>query len=254
LTEVPEHLLARSRERRAAAGAGGAEAAASTPATTGSSAPEAAAAATPAKPEPASVPVPSEPEPVAPWVEAAGRRRKIPYWAVPVLAMLPLWAVIYALTLDEPTPTEPGPLELGAEIYQINCSGCHGAGGGGAGAVPALIGENDSSEVFPRPAEQVRWIALGTAGYSAEGLETYGEGAPRQVGGNGVMPAWLDSLTYEELMSVVFYVRSGLNDEAFEAEVWEQDFEELLAEHLPAERVPGFVEVLEEWVAEPPES
>ena len=106
MTEIPEHLLARSRARRAAMGGGGGDTpapteSAATPATT-SSAPAPAAAA----PAPAAPAVPEAPAPVPPWVEAANERKKIPYWAVPVLALLPVWAVVYMLTLDKPTDLE----------------------------------------------------------------------------------------------------------------------------------------------------
>jgi len=85
VTEVPEHLLKRSRDRKAALGGGGDSGgdapAASTPAVSESTevAPKAAApvaAATPA----------AAPEPVAPYVEAALKRKKIPFWAMPMLA------------------------------------------------------------------------------------------------------------------------------------------------------------------------
>ena len=49
-------------------------------------------------------------------MEAAQSRKKIPVWAVPVLALLPIWAVVYALTLDPPTEAT-GPLTIGAEVY-----------------------------------------------------------------------------------------------------------------------------------------
>jgi len=234
-------------------GGGGGEAAApaesSTPATTESAAPAETAAATAPAPVEST---PALPEPVAPWVEAAERRKKIPFWAVPVLAALPLWVVIYALTLDAPTPTEPGPLELGAEVFATNCSGCHGSSGGGAGAVPALTGDNATPKVFPSPADQIRWVSLGTAGYQAAGVETYGEGDPRPVGGNGTMPGWMDSLSAEELMAVVLHEREGLNDETFDAAAWQEDFEETLSELLPADKVAEYVAVLDEWAADPP--
>ncbi len=220
-----------------------------TPATTGS-APAEAAPATPA-PAPVEAP-PAEPEPTPPWVEAAQRRRKIPFWAVPVVAALPLWVVLYALTNDPPTPTEPGPLALGEEVYSTNCAGCHGASGGGAGANPALTGDDATPLVFPSPAEQVRWVSLGTNGYRSAGLDTYGEGSPRTVGGRGTMPPWMDSLSAEQLMAVVLYERAGLNDEAFDAEVWQEGFEEQLSELLPEDKVAEYVAVLEEWAADPP--
>ncbi len=249
LSEVPEHLMARSRARRAAMGGGGGDAAAApaesaAPATTGDAAPApvAAAAATPAVPA-----APKVPDPVPPWVEAAQTRRKIPVWAVPVLVMLPLWAVVYALTLDEPTPTELGPLELGAEVYAgQGCSGCHGAGGGGAGAVPALT---EVVQTFPQPADMVTWVALATAGYQAEGIEEYAPGKP--VGGAN-MPSHIDSLDAEQLMSVVLHERTVYGEEEFDAAVWEEGWEETLAERLPADKAAEYTAVLEEWAADPP--
>ena len=250
MTEIPEHLLARSKARRAAMGGGGddAPAASAAPATTSEPAAaveQAAPAAAPAVPA-----APSAPEPVAPWVEAAHTRKKIPFWAVPVLAFLPIWAVMYALTLDPATPTEPGPLALGGEVY-AKCAGCHGAGGGGNGAIPALVGEGNVTKVFVAPADQVTWIALGTAGYQAAGIKNYGPNRP--VGGSGAqMPAWLTSLTAEEIMSVVLHEREALNGEAFDAAMWEKDFEAKLTKLLPADKVAEFMTVLEDWKANPP--
>ena len=229
-------------------GGGGGDAApaaeASAPATTADAAPVAAAAAVPAA---AAAPAaPTVPDPVAPWVEAAQSRRKIPVWAVAVLVMLPLWAVVYALTLDPPTPTEPGPLELGAETYAgKGCSGCHGAGGAGAGAVPGLA---TTPEDFAEPADMVTWIALGSAGYQAAGIEEYAPGKPV----NGGMPGWMDSLTAEELMSVVLHERTEYGGEEFDIAVWEAGWEESLSALLPADKVDEYTAVLEEWKAEPP--
>ena len=72
-----------------------------------------------ATPEP--IPVP---EPVRPEVAAALGRKKIPFWAMPVLAALPLWAYVYQATL-EPAPTgELTPVEEGGVIYKSSaCSG-----------------------------------------------------------------------------------------------------------------------------------
>lgn len=234
-------------------GGGGGDAAAtpsesSAPATTSdtSAAPAAAAtSAAPAVPE-----APKVPDPVPPWVEAAETRRKIPFWAVPVLAMLPLWAVVYALTLDAPTPTEPGPFALGEETYAgKGCSGCHGAGGLGAGAVPALT---STAEDFAQPADMVTWVALGTSGYQALGIEEYAPG--KAVGAAGQMPAWIDSLTAEELMSVVLHERVEFGgEEGFDPAVWEEGWEETLAERLPDDKAAEYTAVLEEWTADPPE-
>jgi mono/diheme cytochrome c family protein len=229
-------------------GGGGGDAAAApaesaAPATTGAAAPAVAAAAVPAAAAPSATAIP---DPVAPWVEAAQNRRKIPMWAVPVLVLLPLWAVIYALTLDPATPTEPGPLELGAETYAgKGCSGCHGAGGAGAGAVPAL---NLVSEHFVEPADMVTWIALGSAGYQAAGIEEYAPGIPVAGG----MPAWADTLTAEELMSVVLHERTVYGGETFDAAVWDEGWEESLTALLPQDKVDEYTAVLDAWKADPP--
>ncbi|MDP1805459.1 MAG: hypothetical protein Q8K72_09865, partial [Acidimicrobiales bacterium] len=116
MTEIPEHLLKRSKERRSAIGGDDAPDDASAP--TGEAveaapaAAPAAAAAVPAVPEP-----PKAPEPLRPEVAAAMSRKKIPFWAMPVLAALPLWAYVYQATL-EPAPTgELTPLDAGAAVY-----------------------------------------------------------------------------------------------------------------------------------------
>lgn len=230
-------------------GGGGGDAAApaeaATPATTEAAPVAAAAAAAPVAAAPAT---PALPDPVAPWVEAAQTRRKIPFWAASVLMLLPLWAVVYALTLDPPTPTEPGPKELGAEVYAgKGCSGCHGAGGAGAGAVPGL---QTVAEDFARPADMVTWIALGTTGYQAAGIEEYAPG--KAVGGRGNMPGWMDSLTAEELMAVVLHERYEYGGEEFDLAVWEEGWEEALSALLPEDKVAEYTAVLEEWAAEPP--
>ena len=249
MTEVPEHLLARSRARRAAltgesvdTPAPAAEAAASVPAVeeSGSAPATATAAAAPAAVTPAAV------EPTPPWVEAAKRRRKIPFWAVPVLAALPVWAVFYALTLDPPTPKD-SPIALGDEVYaNKGCSGCHGAGGGGNGNIPALIGDTAVTKVWPTPAKQVAWIALGSEGWKKSGQTTMENG----MAVKGGMPAFAASLDPEEIMAVTLHERL-LNGEAFDAEMWSKDFAATMEEFLPDEAA-EYEKVLEEWTAQPP--
>lgn len=227
----------------------------STPAAT----PEAAAAATPAATEAAPVaaaapaaPVVKPPEPVAPWVEAANKRQKIPFWAIPVLVGLVLWAPVYMLTLDPPTAAEAGPLDAGAEVYGTKgCSGCHGGSGEGSGANPALKGDEGVKEVFVTPALQVAWVALGSAGFQAAGLTTYGDGEVIKPIGGG-MPPWGDSLSADELMDVVLFERTGLDEEEFDIDHWDEGFEETLSEFLPDDKVAEYVAVLDKWKANPP--
>jgi mono/diheme cytochrome c family protein len=205
VTEVPDYLLQRSRERRAALGLGGDEPATAGEAPTGESAatPEAAAGATPAVAAPAPItPAAPEPEPAPPPpnVQAALRRKRIPIWALPVLAFLPIWAVVYAATLEPPTEEEAGALDVGAEAYS-NCAPCHGATGGG-GSGPPLT---EVGETFPEAAAHLQWVALGSTGWQSEVGDTYGATEKPVQGG---MPAWADALTPEELTAVVIYERT----------------------------------------------
>lgn len=214
MTEIPEHLLKRSRERRAALGLGGdapaseakgeGEAAASVPATSTPT----PAAATPvpveeAKPEP--------PKPVPAYVQAAQRRRRVPYWAMPVLAGLPLWAYVFASTLSPP-PVENDPVDLGGEIYtNSGCSGCHGPSGGGSAAVPGFE-DGALLETWPDFRDQMMWVRIGAAGWPGD---TYG--AQQKAEQSGTMPPQ-PSLTDQELAQVVLYERQVLSGIDVEAE------------------------------------
>jgi mono/diheme cytochrome c family protein len=213
VTEIPEHLLKRSRERRAAIG--GEEAPASESAPTGDAveaapAPEPVAAAVAATPEPAAVPEPMRPE-----VAAAMRRKKIPFWAMPVLVALPLWAYVYQATL-EPAPTgELTPVEEGGLIYRsAACSGCHGAGGAGSSSVPALT---EVLATWPDYRDQMMWVRLGSTGWS-EFADTYGA-QDNPVAGGMPTHAGLDD---QELALVVLYERiefGGLEEDSEEYEL-----------------------------------
>ena len=201
MTEIPEHLLKRSKERRAAIGGEEAPAAESAPSTetaaveASPATPEPVAAAVAATPEPAPVP-----EPVRPEVAAAMRRKKIPFWALPVLVALPLWAYVYQATL-EPAPTgELTPVEEGGAVYKsAACSGCHGAGGAGSASVPALT---EVLATWPDYRDQMVWVRLGSNGWK-EFSDTYGA-QNKPVGGG--MPAH-PGLDDEELALVVLYER-----------------------------------------------
>ena len=126
MTEIPEHLLKRSRERRAALGLpteGGEPAAASRPRAAGEPARRgrSAPARRPRRPgRRPPRPCARRPraggaaaKPVPAYVQAAKRRRKIPIWAMPVLALLPLWAFMYALAMRPQTKELVGPARRG---------------------------------------------------------------------------------------------------------------------------------------------
>ena len=224
MTEIPEHLLKRSRERRAALGlptegteAGESSAAPTGEAGEGGAAPAASAAATPARPTPAPAVRPSAPEPVAPppkpvpaYVQAAQRRRKIPIWAMPVLALLPLWAFMYALAMRPQTKELKGPLASGAEVYG-QCSSCHGTAGEGGVGYPFV--NQDAILTFPALEEQVAFVQSGSQVHAGQ---VYGD--PNRPGGphvglarNGTaMPSFKDSLSTAEIVAVVCHERYTL--------------------------------------------
>jgi hypothetical protein len=200
VTEIPEHLLKRSKERRAAIGGGDAAPADDAPAG------EAVEAAPEAAPVAAAVAVPAPepvPEPVRPEVAAALSRRKIPFWAMPVLAGLLPWAYVYQATL-EPAPTgELTPLDAGGEVYSSSaCAGCHLGTGSGSASVPAL---DNVLEVWPDYRDHMMWVRLGNGGwYEASGERVYG--ATAKAANGGLMPAH-PSLSDQELAEVVLYER-----------------------------------------------
>src|SRR5581483_6180745 len=170
MTQVPEYLLQRSRERRAALGLpptgggealppaapaeGGGAAEASVPAPTQAAAPAAAA--------PAAAPAVAEPEPEAPYVEPPAARSGIPAWVVPVLALIPIWAFAYLGALNPPSSAAPvlTPIQQGAQTFAKNCSPCHGAQGEG-GVGPKLAG-GEAKLTFPNEADHIAWVNTGS--------------------------------------------------------------------------------------------
>jgi mono/diheme cytochrome c family protein len=206
LTEIPEHLLRRSRERRAALGLGGGAPAGESGESGGAGGAEAAAspseAATPATPAPTTPAAPVEepkPEPPKPdpvYIQAAKRRRRVPYWAMSVLAAMPLWAYVYVRTLEPPPAGEDDPIVLGEEQYS-QCASCHGAQGEG-GSGPAFA-DGAIQETWPDWRDHMMWVRLGSDEWPGE---TYGATNKTKQGG---MPAW--GLTDAELAQVVIHER-----------------------------------------------
>ena len=226
MTEIPEHLLRRSKERRSALGLGGDAGTTGDAAPVGDAPGQAAAApaapstqVTPAAPKPAPAPAPvalaaPPPPPPPPYVLAAQSRRKIPFWALPVLAVLPLWGFVYAGSLSTPQEDLSDPeLVLGEDVFG-QCSACHGANGEGGIGRPL-----DGGEVlltFPNIDDQIEWVSEGSALVGGAG-NPYGDpGRPggQEVsgsGGFGQMPAFGGSLSEEEIRAVVRYEREVLS-------------------------------------------
>jgi mono/diheme cytochrome c family protein len=221
VTEIPEHLLKRSRDRRAALGLGGGEPApsaeaaaeempAGAPATPAATTPAAAAPAGPAgrRGGPPAVEAPP-PKPDPPYVAAAKRRPKIPFWAMAALSLMPIWAFMYVRSLTEPPEVAEGPMAIGEEVYG-NCSSCHG--GAGEGGTGYQLSDGEVNLTFPHIEDQLRFVYFGTEGYNQAGIDNYGdpnrEGGAHTTGALGaVMPAWGGALTDGEILAVVCHER-----------------------------------------------
>jgi hypothetical protein len=231
VTEIPEHLLKRSRAAKgtpepsgdAAGSAVESAAPASAPASTGPAAIAAAAAAIPRDPEPAA-------EPDLPhYIVAANKRRKLPLWSFLLVAALPLWAISFAGTMQQPEVEDPL-FEEAALVYEQTggCSGCHGAAGGGG--VGYKFTDGDIVGTFPQPIDQMAHVARGSTAINGE---PYGD--PDRAGGarvsgarnQGAMPAMLGVLSMAELELVIFHERAVLGGEDTESEVYQEWIEHL---------------------------
>lgn len=214
MTEIPEHLLKRSKERKAALSgdAPADEAAAATASTAVTPAADAApVAASAALPD--VVPEPEPPARIPPYVEKATTRKKIPYWIAPVLLALPVWAMMYVGTLERVPQGLTGLLGEGEELYvESGCSGCHGIGGGG-GIGPALS-DGEVHISFTSIEDQIVWIAKGSNGVGTGNNYTSADSTrPRAV--RAQMPGFAPEngnasvrLTPEEILAVTLYERT----------------------------------------------
>jgi mono/diheme cytochrome c family protein len=213
VTEVPEHLLRRAKERRAALTGGAAPEAAPATSPAPSAAVEPADAAAPAPVAPAeaapAVPEVAPPSPMVA-VEAAARRTSVPLWVMPVLVFLPFWGFLYTGAFGaHAKPRVVDPLVLGQQTYAgAGCSSCHGAHGEG-GVGPALTG-GQAKLTFPNEADHISWVKTGSAPFKGK---LYGD--PNRTGGQhgpatGGMPAFGGTLSDRQIEAVVAYEREKL--------------------------------------------
>jgi mono/diheme cytochrome c family protein len=227
VTEIPEHLLRRSRERRAALGLpteGGAEGAASgeategTPATTPATttpAPAPAATTPAGRAAPPAEPPAPPPRPDPPYVAAAKARPRIPWWAMPVVGLLPIWVLLYAWALKPTEKKIPGAIGDGQSIYS-SCASCHGSTGGGG--VGRQLSNGEVLLTFPKLVDHASFVYTGSAPYDGE---IYGDpnrpGGPHRGGSfNGsFMPQqgekYGGALTDAEIVAVVCYERFAVS-------------------------------------------
>ncbi|MEW6155170.1 MAG: cytochrome c [Actinomycetota bacterium] len=221
MTQVPDHLLERSRARRAALGLGGDAPEAPPAAAAGDAgaaqapamaeAPLAAPAPAPARPgatpgpaTPSGPPAPAAPLPD--YVRDPGPKSGIPYWVMPILLILPLWAIVYMGSFGERVLPDATPTPAG--LYTTYCAACHGAAG--QGGVGPAVGGGESIATFPDEEDHVTWVVEGS---STKRGQPYGD--PSRAGGqrvatSGGMPGFAGILTDEEIRQVVAYERNDL--------------------------------------------
>jgi len=224
VTEIPEHLLRRSRERRAALGGGGdeeatAKAAEVTGETPTASAPVVATAAAPAtqtggggavagsRAAPAGIE-----EPEAEPVRLGATRTKIPLWIMPVLAALPLWGIIYIGAFGPRHKAAANdPVAIGGQIYAANCAACHGVNGEG-GVGPKMAG-GEVIKTWPKVEDHISWVKTGGTPFIGKSYGSQGHTVPA----NNVMPAFAQanggSLTDAQVVAVVCYERVSFGGE-----------------------------------------
>ena len=221
VTEIPEHLLARSKARRQAIGQDGGDTPATEVPAAGAAVERASAAPAPAGPagvpglSPAKAPgaaavVP--PPPLRPEVEAALARKKMPWWATTACLGLVVWAFLFAFTL-EPRDTESPAIAEGRELFS-SCANCHGADGGG-GVGPAFA-DGAVIETFAAWEDQVQWVTIGSQDWQAQtGSDAYGDNATPVGASGSIMPGFGaehgGGLTEEEILYVVRFEREVIS-------------------------------------------
>ena len=175
MTEIPEHLLARSRARREAIGqaeGGGARRRRPPPSAAVERASEAAAAP---RPVPAASPPPHRPrhrpapppppeKPKRPEVVAAESPQEDPVWAMPVLAALPVWAFLYASTLEAARRSRPRRSPSARRCTTPTAAPAATGRAAAAGTVFPGFTAGEVALTFPDFDDQLAWIQSGSAG------------------------------------------------------------------------------------------
>jgi len=156
---------------------------------------------------------PAPPPPVPPYIQAAERRKHIPIWAMPVVALLPLYFFIYWQAMKPPVKEATGPLAAGATVYN-KCASCHGSNGEGGVGYPFANGEIQKS--FDKISDQLNFVYNGNKPFAGKPYGT-GRHTGGALGAPGAMPAWgTDAggeLTDLEVLEVVCHERVTLGGE-----------------------------------------
>ena len=189
VTEIPEHLLKRSRDRRAALGLGGGERGRRRRGCPGRR----------RRPPPAPRPRrggrrragrPGRPQgggrgpprhrrrsPIRRTSRPPSRRQKIPFWAMAALSLMPIWLFMYVRSLTEPPEVAAGPARRRRRgLRHLRQSATARSGEGGVGRPFA---EGEVLKTFPHIEDQLRFVYFGTAEYNIAGVDELRQPRPR---------------------------------------------------------------------------
>jgi mono/diheme cytochrome c family protein len=121
-----------------------------------------------------------------------------------------VWFLLVMLVLSgcvdpgNETSDPAGPISLGEALYKTEgCVNCHGMEG--QGVIAPRLNEGAVLETFPSCAGQLRWVALGSAGWARDVGATYGASNKPVLGG---MPSFGRRLDPEQIRQVVSFTRT----------------------------------------------
>jgi mono/diheme cytochrome c family protein len=129
---------------------------------------------------------------------------------MPVLLILPLWAIVYMGAFAEQESTEPlTGVALGAQVYsRAGCGGCHGAQG--QGGVGPRLAAGEVALTFPDMEAHVEFVKQGSGPIRGQPYGDPGRPGGPHVAASGGMPGFGTQLSDEEIRAVVQYEREGL--------------------------------------------
>lgn len=170
-------------------------------------------------------------------VAAAARRRKVPFWAMATLSLMPVFGFIYVRALTDDAAVDAGPLAIGAEVYNA-CASCHGANGQGVAASGYQFSNGEVLLTFPNIDDQIRYVFYGTDQYDIAGIDIYGDptrpGGAHRTGERGRMPDFGGQLTNNEIVAVVCHERYTLGGADPASDQYSAEFSTWCANDAPA--------------------
>jgi mono/diheme cytochrome c family protein len=124
---------------------------------------------------------------------------------------LPVWAAIYAFTLEPPSAGASDPLALGGALYngKATCAACHG--GSGEGGVGPAFQNGAVEKTWPNWRDHFLWVKTGADAWPGD---NYGAEQTPKDKVPGVMPGFGpgsgSELTDDEILLVMRYEREVL--------------------------------------------